>query len=210
MAKKKANVVAVSIPTMNEYVAAFCDAPNTRKAVMDLSSMLARVVGQQIREALPKFELSVGEKAFGGSVAQHHLDAHISNEHLGLQLGIDVKGLNSGESVGKNWNNRIGDFHAMATNHHSTSPKAVMGGVLAIPFEGITARTHKKIEESMLNMQGRVSWNNHVSQFEGLALMVIHKTERRLMSEFPAAESPLRIEKFAATLAECLNQRFKK
>ena len=36
-------------PTLRDYVDAFCDAPLTRKAVMDLSSMLAKVVGGMLK-----------------------------------------------------------------------------------------------------------------------------------------------------------------
>src|SRR6476659_3820617 len=114
-------------PTLDDYVREFSHAPISRKAVMDLSAMLARVVGSQLQNELPGAKVEVGHHSFGGAVRRHHLDAFIANAHLGLQLGIDVKGLNSASSVGKNWNNRIGDLHELATNHHHTFPKAVMG-----------------------------------------------------------------------------------
>jgi hypothetical protein len=209
MPKKKAEKGdSGPVPTLQQYVAAFCDAPLTRKAVIDLSAMLAKVVGSQLQECLPAMDVRVGHRVFGGSVAQHHLDAFIANEHMGLQLGVDVKGLNSPSSVGKNWNNRIGDLSNMANNHHQHAPKAVMGGVLAIPFEGITSNTLSNIERAMLNMQGRRSWNNAHSLFEVLALVVISKSDRKILPDFPKGDGPLRIEKFASTMAEVFKQRW--
>lgn len=52
-------------PNLRDYVDAFCDAPLTRKAVMDLSSILARVVGSMLQEELPGVAVEVGHRAFG-------------------------------------------------------------------------------------------------------------------------------------------------
>ncbi len=194
--------------TMQQYVDAFCDAPLTRKAVIDLSSLLAKVIGAQLQAELPHVEVKVGHKMFGGVIRQHHLDAFVSNEHYGLQLGVDVKGLNSGKSVGKNWNNRIGDFASMANNHHQHAPKAVMGGVLAIPYEGITPNTLKNIEQTLLNLQGRRAYANAHNIFEAIALIVISKESRKLLDNIPDPSGPLRVERFAKTSAELFRQRF--
>jgi hypothetical protein len=195
-------------PALADYIAAFCDAPTTRKASLDLSTLLARVVGSQLLAALPDTPIEVGHRAFGGSVRRHHLDIFVANQHYGLQLGVDVKGLNSGSSVGKNWNNRVGDLHELATNHHQHSPKAVMGGVLAIPFEELTPGTLRNIERAMLNLGGRRSYANAVNLLEGVALMVISKVDRCLLEDIPAPNGVLRIETFASTMAEIFRFRW--
>lgn len=195
-------------PVLRDYVEAFCDAPLTRKAVMDLSSVLAKVVGAMLQEQLPGAAVEVGHRAFGGSVRRHHLDAFIANEHLGLQLGIDVKGLNSPSSVGKNWNNRVGDLHELATNHHQNFPRAVMGGVLAIPYEGLGASILQNIERSMLNMGGRRGTANAQNLFEQAALIVISKERRLILPDIPQKGGPLRIETFAASIADIFKQRW--
>ena len=47
-------------PTIEDYVAAFCDAQTTgRKTVMDLSKLLAQVVAAQIQALLPKQRVQV-------------------------------------------------------------------------------------------------------------------------------------------------------
>lgn len=195
-------------PTLRDYVDAFCDAPLTRKAVMDLSSILAKVVGSQLQNELPGVAVEVGHKSFGGSIRRHHLDAFVANVHLGLQLGVDVKGLNSPSSVGKNWNNRVGDLHELATNHHQSFPKAVMGGVLAIPYEGLGENILRNIEKTMLNMGGRRATTNAHSLFEQASLIVISKERRLILPDIPKKGSPLRIEAFAAAMADVFKQRW--
>jgi hypothetical protein len=195
-------------PTLRDYVEAFCDAPLTRKAVMDLSSLLAKVVGGMLQEQLPGVAVEVGHRAFGGAVRRHHLDAFVANEHLGLQLGIDVKGLNSPSSVGKNWNNRVGDLHELATNHHQSFPKAVMGGVLAIPYEGLGESILRNIEKAMLNMGGRRGTVNAHNLFEQASLIVISKERRLVLPNIPQKGGPLRIETFASGIADIFKQRW--
>jgi hypothetical protein len=175
---------------------------------MDLSTILAKVVGAMLQERLPGVAVEVGHRAFGGSVRRHHLDAFVANEHLGLQLGIDVKGLNSPASVGKNWNNRVGDLHELATNHHQNFPRAVMGGVLAIPYEGLGASILQNIERSMLNMGGRRGTANAQNLFEQASLIVISKERRLVLPDIPQKGGPLRIETFAASIADIFKQRW--
>lgn len=197
-------------PTLSDYVNAFCDAPVPlkRKAVMDLSSILAKVVGSQLQRELPGVAVEVGHKSFGGSIRRHHLDAFVANMHLGLQLGVDVKGLNSPSSVGKNWNNRVGDLHELASNHHQSFPKAVMGGVLAIPYDGLGENILRNIEKSMLNMGGRRGTVNAQNLFEQVCLIVISKEQRRILPDFPKKDGPLRIEAFAGAMADIFKQRW--
>lgn len=193
--------------TVEQYVVAFCKAPLTRKAVMDLSAMLAQVVGSQLRPELPGVNVEVGHRAFGGSVRRHHLDAFVANARLGLQMGIDVKGLNSPESVAKNWNNRVGDLHELAANHHLSFPRAVMGGVLAIPYEGISERTLANIERAMMNINGRRAVANTNNVLEVASLLVISKANRQIVDAIPDPNGPLRFEKFAQQMAEVFKQR---
>jgi hypothetical protein len=195
-------------PTIEDYVAAFCDAQITRKAVMDLSTLLAQVVAAQIQALLPKQRVQVGHKYFGGSSRRHHLDAFIANEHYGLQLGIDVKGLNSASSLGKNWNNRVGDLHELATNHHQNFPRAVMGGVLAIPYDGLTQNTLRNIERAMQHLGARRAVTNEYNRLESAALLVISKAERTIRPDIPAPDSAARFERFASTMAQLFQERW--
>ncbi len=195
-------------PTLRDYVNAFCDAPLTRKAVMDLSSILAKVVGSQLQRELPDVAVEVGHKSFGGAIRRHHLDAFVANSHLGLQLGVDVKGLNSPSSVGKNWNNRVGDLHELAMNHHQSFPKAVMGGVLAIPYEGLGENILRNIEKAMLNMGGRRATTNAQNLLEQACLIVISKERRLILPDIPKKAGPLRIEAYAAAMADVFKQRW--
>jgi hypothetical protein len=195
-------------PTLEEYVQEFCDAPMERGAVNRLSKMLARVIGAQLESMLPNVDLKVGPRSLGGTKRRHHLDAFVANAEHGLQLGVDVKGLNSGESVGKNWNNRIGDLHELATNHHSTSRKTVLGGVLAIPREGITPATMANIQRAMANLGGRRAIADAQNLLECACLIVISKEERRILDSIPESGSPLRIEIFAPTMAKIFKERW--
>ena len=195
-------------PTIEDYVAEFCDAQITRKAVMGLSTLLAQVVGAEIQALLPTQRLQVGHKYFGGSSRRHHLDAFIANEHYGLQLGIDVKGLNSVSSLGKNWNNRVGDLHELATNHHQNFPRAVMCGVLAIPYDGLTQNTLRNIERAMHRLGSRRAVTNEMTRLEAAALLVISKAERAIRPDIPSPDSPARFERFASTMAEIFQERW--
>ena len=197
------------VPTLADYVREFCDAPITRKAVMDLSATLARVVGSLLQHELPSATVEVGSRSFGGSIRRHHLDAFVANTHHGLQLGLDVKGLNSASSVGKNWNNRIGDLHELATNHHQVFPKAVIGGVLAIPYEGLTENVLRNIEKAMMNMNGRRAITNAHNMLEQGCLIVISKERRLILPEIPLQNGPLRIETYARSMAEVFLQRWR-
>lgn len=199
---------AGSRPTLDDYVRDFCLAPPTRKVAMDLSSTLAKVVGSQLQSELPGQVVEVGHRAFGGSVRRHHLDAFIANSHYGLQLGIDVKGLNSASSVGRNWNNRIGDLHELATNHHINFPKAVMGGVLAVPYEGLTEGVLKNIERAMRNLGGRRAVTNANNLLEQACLIVISKERQLILPDVPSQDGPLRIEAYARSLATIFRQRW--
>ena len=128
--------------------------------------------------------------------------------HLGLQLGVDVKGLNSPSSVGKNWNNRVGDLHELATNHHQSFPKAVMGGVLAIPYEGLGENILRNIEKAMLNMGGRRTDGQRAEPVEQASLIVISKERRLVLPDIPKKGGPLRIEAFAEAMADIFKQRW--
>jgi len=194
-------------PTIEQYVSAFCDAPMTRADVNQLSDLLARVVGGELQQRLPKDEILVGHRSFGGSSRRHHLDIFIADQHLGLKLGIDVKGLNSKSSVGKNWNNRVGDLHELALNHHSHFPNAVLGGVLAVPFEGLSDYVLKGIERAMFKLQGRRAIANAANLFECAALIVISKDERRVIDSIPEPGSPLRYEAFSDALSKIYQER---
>lgn len=175
---------------------------------MQLSRTLARVVGEQLRVLLPEAQLEVGRRTFAGSSRRHHLDAFVHSVDKGLQLGVDVKGLNSGLSVGKNWNNRIGDLHELAANHHTTSPKAVLGGVLAIPLEGITPTTLANIERAMLNLGERTAVSDSPNLLECACLIVISKEKRRIHEALPKSGSPLHVQNFAMTMARLYKQRW--
>lgn len=161
-----------------------------------------------LQEQLSGVAVEVGQRSFGGSIRRHHLDAWVANVHLGLQLGVDVKGLNSPSSVGKNWNNRVGDLHELATNHHQSFPKAVMGGVLAIPYEGLGENILRNIEKAMLNMGGRRGTANAQNQFEQASLIVISKERRLVLPDVPKKGGPLRIESFAEAMADIFKQRW--
>ena len=210
MVKQKPKPVAAvgPVPTLDDYVREFCAAPLTRKAVMDLSSTLAKVVGAQIQRELPDQVLEVGHRFFGGSVRRHHLDCFIANRHYGLQLGIDVKGLNSASSVGKNWNNRVGDLHELATNHHNNFPRAVMGGVLAIPYEELTDSILRNIERAMMNLHGRKAVTNAQNLLEQSCLIVISKERQMILPDIPLQNGPLRIETCAPSIAAIFRQRW--
>jgi hypothetical protein len=195
-------------PTIEQYVAAFCDAPMTRAAVNQLSDLLARVVAGRLRPQLPQEEITVGHRSFGGSNRRHHLDIFIADQHLGLKLGIDVKGLNSKSSVGKNYNNRIGDLHELALNHHSHFRNAVLGGVLAVPYEGISEYVLRNLERSMFRLQGRRAIANADNLFECATLLVISKDVRRIIDTIPEPDSPLRYEQFEASLAGIYRERW--
>jgi len=208
MAGRKRKESPQKIVTMQEYVESFCDLPSSRKEVTGLSSLLAHAIGREIREALPDADLVVGHRYFGGEIRRHHLDNFVANEHYGLQMGIDVKGLNNASSVRKNWNNRVGDFHELATNHHGHAPKAVLGGVLCVPFEGVPASVLKNLEKSMANLTGRRVVANAHNLLEVAALIVISKKDRKILTEIPDPNGPLRVEKFATALADVFNSRW--
>lgn len=62
--------------TMQSYVEAFCDAPLTRKAVVDLSALLAQVIGAQLHAELPMVNVEVGPplvRWVGASVSPRRL-----------------------------------------------------------------------------------------------------------------------------------------
>lgn len=208
MPRKKTVAVAGAVPDLAAYIEAFCAAPATRKAALDLSTLLAQVVGGQLQAALRAYVVEVGQRCFGGSIRRHHLDAWVSNQNYGLQLGVDVKGLNSFASVRKNWNNRVGDLHELATNHHQTSPKAVMGGVLAIPFERRATDLIRRIEKAMFNLHGRRAVTNAVNLLECSSLLVIDKEAKLICDDIPAADSPIRFERFAVTMASVFLARW--
>ena len=170
--------------------------------------MLAHVVGSALQDKLPGVAVEVGHRDFGGSVRRHHLDAFVANAQLGLQLGVDVKGLNSARSVGKNWNNRVGDLHELATNHHQNFPRGVMGGVLAIPREGITPNTLRNIETAMGRMGGRRAVANAHNLLECACLIVISKDERRIVDDIPSPGSALRVERFAEIMSSVFKERW--
>lgn len=207
MPAKQPTKLTGSPPTIEQYVTAFCDAPMTRAAVNQLSDLLARVVGVELQQRLPEEEILVGHRSFGGSNRRHHLDIFVADQHLGLRLGIDVKGLNSKSSVVKNWNNRIGDLHELALNHHSHFPNAVLGGVLAVPFEGLSEYVLKGIERAMFKLQGRRAIADAANLFEGAALLLISKEERRIIDSIPEPGSPIRYEVFGATIAKVYQER---
>jgi hypothetical protein len=191
------------------FIDAFCDAPMERKAVIDLSKLLAKSVGADLQKALPMVDLHVGETEFGGTRGGHHLDIYAKGDD-GLRLGIDVKGLNSGASVTKNWRNRVlNDFVAFATKHHQTYPSAVLGGVLVICADNVTSRTIANIEKALKDLNGRRATANVHGLLECVGLAIINKRDRVLLADRPSNDSGLRIEGFARTMASVFNQRWR-
>jgi len=73
-----------------------------------------------------------------------------------------------------------------------------MGGVLAIPYEGLGENILRNIERAMLNMGGRRATTNAQNLLEQACLIVISKERRLILPDIPKKGGPLRIEAFAA------------
>lgn len=209
MARTRSPTFAVgAAPSLDQYVGAFCDAPLERGAVMALSKMLAGVIGAQLQLLLPEEQVVVGKRDFGGSKRRHHLDAFVHSTDAGLKLGLDVKGLNAASSVRKNWNNRLGDFHELASNHHGTFARAVLGGVIVVPQEEVPDQILSEIHRAMLNAEGRRAIADSPNLLECGCLVVINKAARSIVQDFPKQGSTLRIEVFAERMKQVFEERW--
>jgi hypothetical protein len=83
-----------------------------------------------------------------------------------------------------------------------------MGGVLAIPYEGLSEGLLRNIEKAMMNMGGRRAVTNAQNLLEQACLIVISKEQRLVLADIPLPNGPLRIETYARSLAGIFLQRW--
>lgn len=131
--------------TLHDYAHAFSTWAPSRKTALDLSKLLAEAVSEILQPQLPQLAFHIGGRG--------DLDVLGHTYSGGFALGVDVVGLNTRESLLKNWRNRARDFHAIAARARTEHPALALGFVLAIPGQSLGQDTRVALYSAMTGLR---------------------------------------------------------
>ncbi len=149
-----------------------------------------------------------------GAYHQKEVDVSVVVEGSGPLVVVSVKAPTS--SVGKNAVNRYEEGIGEATNLHTRFPMLVFGFLMVLPKvpelyvdgEGPTSR-FRTVEKLLGGTSTRRAITDPPGGYEAAALALVDYDldVPALISDAPAPESPLRLERFFDTLVELHHQR---
>ena len=151
--------------------------------------------------------IEIGDTKVVGGVRAQNFD--LAYRPDGIRIAYDSKTLNDAGSVKKNWNNMINDLAAEATTLHTRFPYALALFFIVIPKPALHANQAADIIRTLERMNERDSVLGENHKAESIALVVWDPDTGCVDSMYPAADSNLRIEKFAKRIEKIYLSRYK-
>lgn len=151
--------------------------------------------------------VEIGDTKVVGGVRPQNFD--IAYRPDGIRIAYDSKTLNDEGSVKKNWNNMINDLAAEASTVHIRFPFALALFFIVIPKPALHDNQAADIIRTLERMNGRENVLGENHKAESIALVVWDPDTGDIDSTCPAADSNLRVEKFAKKIEEIYLSRYK-
>jgi hypothetical protein len=150
--------------------------------------------------------VEVGPVTIVGGVRVQNFDVGYRPD--GVRFVLDSKTLNDTKSVGKNFWNMVNDLGTEATTVHLRFPSAVVAFVVAIPVPCVSSRRTQMYHDTLRGMTGRDDIGAAPHKAEAIAFVTWDPTTGTVDPTFPAADSPLRLERLSEQIEAAYVNRF--
>lgn len=151
--------------------------------------------------------VEVGPVRVVGGVRPQNFDVGYRPD--GPRFAFDSKTLNDAKSVAKNYQNMINDLATEATTVHTRFPYAVVGFMVVIPAPCLVQPQRSALIGTLERLGGRVLVDEPEHRAEAVALVVWDPETGSILSDVPAADSPVRIERFSEAIEQTYKDRYK-
>lgn len=179
-----------------------------------------------------------GESAILGGLKTKNVDVVVAKDGIGPVIAVSCKGMTGAlrnltnrmeETIGETTNLHI-TYPALvfgylfllratraiervaeeASEIESTEDQGQRRNDIALTHEGAPVEALLRFEYALGGMTGRRSIRNEVSRYEsvGLVLVDVDKAPGRILTEYPPAQSPIRLERFFPAIYERYEERF--
>lgn len=151
--------------------------------------------------------VEVGPVRIVGGVRPQNFDVGYRPD--GLRFAFDSKTLNDRKSVAKNYQNMINDLATEATTVHSRFPYAVVAFIVVIPAPCLVEPQSSALIGTLERLGGRVGVDEPNQMAEAMALVVWNPATGEILSDRPAPDSSIRIERFSESVESVYRSRYK-
>jgi len=176
-----------------------------------LSVMLGEipVVKPNSNELIPQQAdcVEVGPARVIGGVRPQNFDAAYRPD--GLRFAFDSKTLNDAKSVQKNYQNMINDLGTEATTVHTRFPYAIVAFLVAVPKPCLTSPQKEALTGTLERLSQRISPIDAAHKAEAIALVIWDPETGEIDTNWPEADSCLRIEAFSSQIEKAYLERYK-
>jgi hypothetical protein len=149
--------------------------------------------------------VEVGPTRVIGGIRPQNFD--VAYRPDGIRFAYDSKTLNGQESLAKNYQNMINDLGAEATTVHARFASGIVAFIVAVP-QPCLGNHGRNLIAALTRLCGRVTTSGDLYKAEAIGLIVWHPDTGNIDTDWPPADSPLRIEKFSQQLEACYTYRF--
>ena len=151
--------------------------------------------------------VEVGPVRVVGGVRPQNFDVGYRPD--GVRVAFDSKTLNDKKSVAKNYQNMINDLATEATTVHTRFPYAVVAFMVVIRAPCLAPTQLAGLIGTLERLGGRCLVDEPLHRAEVLSFVVWDPATSSLSTTLPAPDSPLRVERFSATLESVYRERYK-
>lgn len=151
--------------------------------------------------------VEVGPARVIGGVRPQNFD--VAYRPDGIRIAYDSKTLNDQKSIQKNWQNMVNDLGTEATTVHTRFPYAIVGFLVAVPKPALRNSQKADIIRTLERLATRENVIDQSHLAEAIAFVVWDPETGEIDPEIPAADSPLRYEKFMSKIHRCYVERYK-
>ncbi|MBT2144897.1 MULTISPECIES: hypothetical protein [unclassified Rhodanobacter] len=151
--------------------------------------------------------VEVGPARVIGGVRPQNFD--VAYRPDGVRIAYDSKTLNDQKSIQKNWQNMVNDLGTEATTVHTRFPYAIVGFLIAVPKPALRSSQQLDIIRTLERLATREYVIDQSHLAEAIAFVVWNPETGEIDPEVPAADSPLRYEKFMSKIHRCYVERYK-
>ncbi len=150
--------------------------------------------------------IEIGDVRIIGGVRPQNFD--VAYRPDGPRIVFDSKTLNDVSSIQKNWQNMVNDLATEATTVHTRFPYTVVAFMVVIPHPALLERQQRDLVRTLERLAQRINVRDEPHLAEVISLVVWEPSTGEVLREIPEQSSPLRLERFASTLALRYGERF--
>lgn len=151
--------------------------------------------------------VEVGTVRIVGGVRPQNFDTAYRPD--GPRVVFDSKTLNEKNSIRKNWQNMINDLGTEATTVHTRFPYALCIFLVAVPEPALLVKQREDLIRTLERLSTRHSVLDQPHLAEAIAFVIWDPVTGTINQEFPAPESPLRLENVPKIIEGIYLERYK-